>query len=281
MTTTAKKILLTGATDGLGLEAAKKLVQQGHTVLIHGRSAQKLKATKKLLEPLQTSEGQVQTCRADLSKLEEVDKMAKDVTEKHPQLDVLINNAGIFKVADASTEIGIDVRFVVNTIAPYLLTQKLLPLIPSSGRIVNLSSAAQSPVNINAMLTGQPMSDFDAYAQSKLGIIMWSNHMASTTLKNQDKSPLIVSLNPASMLGTKMVREGFGQQGRDVHVGVDIIIEAALGDSFANAHGQYFDNDSVQFAAPGGDARNTKKRAMLVDAIEDILERVLKTHSEL
>jgi NAD(P)-dependent dehydrogenase (short-subunit alcohol dehydrogenase family) len=270
----AKKILITGSTDGIGLETAKKLIQQGHTVLLHGRSSKKLAATFQQLKEFQQSNDQIETYRADLSKMEEVTNMAKKVTEKHSQIDVLINNAGVFKTPNTKTESGLDIRFVVNTIAPYLLTKQLLPIIPTTtGRIINLSSAAQAPVNFRAWSdVTKNYSDFDAYAQSKLAIIMWSNHLAAT-LK---ESPIIVSINPASMLGTKMVREAFGQPGKDVGIGVRILVQAALGDEFANASGKYYDNDNQRFAEPGSDALNPSKNAQLVEEMERILQQELE-----
>ena len=79
---------------------------------------------------------------ADLSRMADVEALAKAVAEKHAKLDVLINNAGIFKAPDPVTQDGLDVRFVFNTLAPYLLTRRLLPLLGVLGRVVNLSSAA-------------------------------------------------------------------------------------------------------------------------------------------
>ena len=69
---------------------------------------------------------------ADLSHLPDVATLAQAVTEKHTQLDVLINNAGVYKTAETRTQEGLDVRFAVNTLAPWLLTQRLLPLIGPS-----------------------------------------------------------------------------------------------------------------------------------------------------
>jgi NAD(P)-dependent dehydrogenase (short-subunit alcohol dehydrogenase family) len=273
----AKKILITGSTDGIGLETAKKLIQQGHTVLLHGRSSEKLSATYQQLKEFQQSDDQIETYRADLSKMEEVSNMAKQVTEKHSQIDVLINNAGVLKTPNTKTESGMDIRFVVNTIAPYLLTKQLLPIIPATtGRIINVSSAGQAPVNFRAWSdVTKNYSDFDAYSESKLAIIMWSNHLAAT-LK---ESPMIVSINPASLLGTKMVREGFGQPGKDVGIGVRILVQAALGDEFANASGKYYDNDNQRFAEPGSDALNPSKNAQLVEEMERILQRELEKSS--
>jgi NAD(P)-dependent dehydrogenase (short-subunit alcohol dehydrogenase family) len=70
---------------------------------------------------------EIETDLADLSDLDTVKTLAEKVTTKHDHLDVLINNAGIFKTHNTVTKDGFDVRFVVNTIAPYLLTKELLP----------------------------------------------------------------------------------------------------------------------------------------------------------
>ena len=128
-----KKILLTGATDGIGLVTARKLIAQGHYVLIHGRNATKLAAVEQELAAMNT--GEVESYVADLSGMADVLTMAQAVTEKHDQLDVLINNAGILKTPQTITADGLDIRFVVNTLAPYLLTQKLLLLLGNAGRV--------------------------------------------------------------------------------------------------------------------------------------------------
>lgn len=109
--------------------------------------------------------GSVESYVADLSRMADVETLAKTVAERYTQLDVLINNAGVFRVPDPITQNGLDVRFAVNTIAPYLLTQRMLPLLGSSGRVINLSSAAQSPVDPEALVGRVRLSDdFTAYA---------------------------------------------------------------------------------------------------------------------
>ncbi|MDF7826356.1 SDR family NAD(P)-dependent oxidoreductase [Pontiellaceae bacterium B12227] len=252
-----KKILITGSTDGIGLETARELVKQGHTVLVHGRSAAKVEAVSRELN----CEGYV----ADLSDLAEVEALAATIAEKHASLDVLINNAGVLKVPEPVLANGLDVRFVVNAVSPYLLTRKLLPMLGNSGRVVNLSSAAQSPVDLNALAGKRSLGDMPAYAQSKLAITMWSMDMA------QKPGPMIVAVNPGSLLGTKMVREGFGTAGNDINIGVDILCRAALSDEFADASGTYYDNDSKRFADPHPDALNPAIRKEVVRTIELLL----------
>ncbi|TPV97101.1 MAG: SDR family NAD(P)-dependent oxidoreductase [Myxococcales bacterium FL481] len=262
-----KTILLTGATDGIGLETARRLATEGHHLLLHGRSPAKLaRVIDEVSRP--ANAGPVESYVADLSCLPQVDAMATAVAEKHDRLDVLINNAGVFKVANPITPSGIDLRFMVNTIAPYLLTQRLLKLMNATARVVNLSSAAQSSVELPALAGRTRLPDFEAYAQSKLAITMWSRLFADEL---GERGPIVVAINPGSMLGTKMVKEGFGVTGANVGIGADILVRAALSDEFADASGEYFDNDARTFAQPHPDARDPNKNQALVTAIGEVL----------
>ena len=196
-----KTIFLTGATDGIGFETAKVLVGAGHTVLIHGRSNAKLTDTEKVLSRIDGA-GIIESYRADLSKITEVEALASAITRDHSSLDVIINNAGVFKTPVPVTGDGYDVRFMVNTISPYLLTKRLLPLLPGDGRVINLSSAAQSPVSLKALAGQTRLNDGQAYAQSKLALTMWSFQLARALT---DKGPTIIAVNPGSQLASKMV----------------------------------------------------------------------------
>ena len=240
-----KTILITGATDGIGLEAAKLLAASGHHVLLHGRNRAKL---EKAVEAVRGGEGRVEQYVADLSRMTEVESLADEVANAHDSLDVLINNAGVFRVTSSTTEDGLDVRFVVNTIAPFLLTRRLLPLL--AGEV--------------------QLSDNAAYAQSKLALTMWSRALALSVGKD---GPSVVAVNPGSMLGTKMVKEAYGVAGGDVGIGADILCRAALSDEFATASGKYFDNDTGRFAPPHPDALDASKSTDVVRAIEAILAK--------
>ena len=266
-----KTILITGSTDGIGLATARMLLEQGHHVLLHGRNPEKLAAAETSLSEISAG-GSIESYVADLSRMEDVESLAKAVSEKHDSLDVLINNAGIFRTSNAITQDGLDVRFVVNTLAPYLLTQRLLPLLDASGRVVNLSSAAQAQVEPDALNGSRMLSDeYAAYAQSKLAITMWSNHLARIL---GDNGPMVVAVNPGSLLASKMVKEGFGVAGNDINIGADILTRAALSDEFADASGKYFDNDAGKFAPPHPDALDAQKNAAVVDLVETVLAKL-------
>lgn len=256
-----KVILITGSTDGIGLLTAKTLAAQGHAILLHGRSEAKLDAA--------TAEvgGDCDRFVADLSNLAEVEELAANILAKHDHLDVLINNAGVYKTPQAQTPEGLDVRFVVNTFAPWLLTQRLLPIIPQDGRIVNLSSAAQAPVDVAAMVGKGALDAMGAYAQSKLAITIWSQELA----KSLPDGPAVIAVNPGSLLASKMVKEGFGVAGNDLSIGADILGRAALAPEFADASGKYFDNDSGRFDAPSPAAQNAQHAKDVIQGIEQVV----------
>ncbi len=264
-----KTILITGSTDGIGLETAKTLVSNGHHILLHGRNLNKLRRVEKSLSSLPKNR-LIKPYLADLSKLETVENLAGQITNQHTKLDVLINNAGVFKTPHPITKNGIDIRFIVNTIAPFLLTKRLLPLMNTSSRIINLSSAAQSSLNLKALQGEIQLTDMEAYAQSKLAIIMWSYYLAHLEKENM---PVIISVNPGSMLGSKMVKEGFGVTGGDIRIGAKILTSLALEDEFKTASGKYFDNDLGQFNSPHPDALNLEKCTKAVTIIQKLIDK--------
>tara|TARA_R110002096_G_scaffold14719_6_gene51822 strand:+ start:679 stop:1518 length:840 start_codon:yes stop_codon:yes gene_type:complete len=263
-----KTILITGSTDGIGFETAKALYAQGHRIVLHGRSATKLAATEAALRKL-SNDGQTEAYLADISSMTDVVALGEALVANDEKIDVVINNAGVFHSADTFTDDGLDMRFAVNTLAPCLLTQRLLPLLQTGARVVNLSSAAQSPVDLEALAGKVRIPDqFNAYAQSKLALTMWSATMARL---HQARGLIFVAVNPGSLLATKMVKEGFGRDGNDIRIGSDILVRAALGEEFADASGKYFDNDKGGFGPPHLDALDSAKTAQVVDTMSAVL----------
>ncbi|MEP2978232.1 MAG: SDR family NAD(P)-dependent oxidoreductase [Lentilitoribacter sp.] len=261
-----KTILITGSTDGIGLLTAKKLASAGHKILLHGRSATKLKSAS--IEVGHDCE----SYEADLSSISDIQKLADAVKSNHDKIDVLINNAGVFVIPNPITKDGYDGRIMVNTIAPYHLTKLLLPLMDEHARVVNLSSAAQSAVTSGAFSKDARLTDGDAYAQSKLALTMWSIELASSL---GDNAPAIIAVNPGSFLASKMVKDAYGVAGKDLNHGADILIRAALDEEFASASGKYFDNDSGRFANPHRDALVSSKNTQVVHAIENVINELI------
>lgn len=237
-----KTVLITGSTDGIGLLTARWLLEAGCEVILHGRSQAKLDAALTDL-----GSDRVSGCLADLSTLAGAKQLAADVLASGTLLDVLINNAGVLSAPQAQTTDGLDVRFAVNTLAPYILTKRLMNLLGPEGRVINVSSAAQSPVSLAALSDPPSLPDMAAYAQSKLALIQWTNALAR---QPKSQRPMLVSVNPGSLLGTKMVKEGFNMAGKDVGIGAQVLAELALTISPEDADGAYYDNDIGRFGTP-------------------------------
>ena len=258
----SKTIFITGSTDGIGLETAKKFLTMGHRVLLHGRNQDKL--------DLITNElgSSIKSYRADLSNMTEVKQLADNISKDFNSIDVLINNAGVFKSPNKVNSDGVDLRFAVNTLAPYLLAKKLLSNINPNGRIINLASAAQAPISLELVFSENNLNEMDSYAQSKLALIMWSKTLAEELKPN---GPVVISVNPGSLLGSKMVKEGFGIEGKDLNIGVNALVSLSLDEEHKQATGLYFDNDSGAYADPHEDALDNKKVQEVVDAINSHL----------
>ena len=146
--------------------------------------------------------------------------------------------------------------------------QCLLPVIPGNGRVINLSSAAQAPVQPHELNQAGSISDSTAYAKSKLAITMWTRFMAQ---QSTAASPIFVAVNPASMLGSKMVQDAYGVAGGDIQIGADILVKASISDEFATASGKYFDNDIGRFTSPHPHALDDDNCMALSEKIAEII----------
>jgi len=262
-----KTILITGSTDGIGKGTALKLAKDGHKLYMHGRNANKLAlAVQSVQEESQNDE--VHGFIADFSDLTAVQTMARQVKENIGELDVLINNAGVYKTPSDLNKDGLDMRITVNYLAPYLLTNELLPLLKKSEepRIVNLSSAAQSPV-IYPVLNGSARQAMgQTYAQSKLALTMWSFYLAKT-----EPHLSVIAVNPGSLLNTKMVKETFGNHWSPAEKGINIVYDLAVSDDYKGVTGKYFDNDKGAFAKAHQDAYDQGKINRLIEETDEIL----------
>ena len=238
-----KTILITGSTDGIGKLTALKLAQDGHAIYLHGRNAEKLENVISEIKTAADNEN-ITGFVADFSDLEAVKKMAQEVNQQLSKLDILINNAGVYKSRVAKTADGYDIRFAVNYLAPYLMTKTILPLIKKGDqpRIINLSSAAQAPVFLEALAGHQTIADMEGYSQSKLALAMWSIHLAE-----EHPDLTVIPVNPGSLLNTNMVQEGWGFHRSSADKGRDILYDLAVAEKFKNASGRYFDNDIGDF----------------------------------
>jgi len=271
----SKIILITGSTDGIGKLAAEKLASEGHHILVHGRNKEKVQNT--IIELKQkTSNQNIEGFTADLSDLASIDQMCSALKDSHTHLDILINNAGVFKSTMQKNADGFDLRFMVNYIAPYYLTKQLLPMLENrpDARIINLSSAAQASVSLEALKGHQSLDAQSTYAQSKLALTMWSFDLSA---KRKDLT--VIPVNPGSLLNTKMVMEAYGKFWSSAGKGANVLQQLATDPQYQNIAGKYFDNDLGDPMGKFGEAHADAYDDDLINALITTTDEILEAHS--
>jgi len=232
-------VLVTGATDGLGKRVARELATKGATVLLHGRSTERLQATREEVRERTGSE-KLRYYLADLSSLGEVRDLAERILTQHERLDVLVNNAGIISRERKESEEGYELTFAVNYLSHFLLTSLLMPLLRDSipARIVNVASAGQSPLDFSNLMLERGYDAMRAYTQSKLAQIMFTMELAGHL---QDTGVSVNALHPASLMDTKMVHSTFGYTMSTVEEGAKAVVRLAASPEVEGVTGRYFD----------------------------------------
>lgn len=165
-----RTIIITGASDGIGAEAARRLSSDGETIILVGRSEEKTRAIAREL--------QADFFTADFARLDEVRSLASELQARYPQIDVLANNAGgIFGEGERTVD-GFEKTFQVNHLAPFLLTGLLMDtLITSSASVINTSSIAArlyGDIDIEDLNNERNPSANRTYGNSKLANILFT-----------------------------------------------------------------------------------------------------------
>jgi len=262
-----KKILITGATDGLGKLVAKHLVAQGAVVLLHGRNPKKGKALVVELSKV----GEVEYYNADYSSLKEVKNMSEVILKDHDQIDILINNVGIGKgkiqVRELSQD-GIELRFEVNYLSHVLLTENLLPLLPeNTASIINVASIGQELIDFSNLMLEKGYEGFFAYKQSKTALIMYTIELAN---RLKSRGIKVNAIHPASLMNTKMVTEEWDYSLTTVEEGADAV-ESLL---FTPKTGEYFDRKQPSKAISQVYNQSARKKLMKItmELLKDFIQ---------
>jgi len=176
-----KVCLVTGATAGIGKVTAAALAAQGAEVFITGRNQVKLDETREWIKS-ETGNETIRVLLADFSDLDQVREMAETFKERTSQLDVLVNNAGAFFNSRRETPYGVEMTFLVNHLASFLLTNLLLETLQASApaRIVIVSSDGhrQGTMDFDDLGFERGYFGMKAYGRSKLANILFTYELA-------------------------------------------------------------------------------------------------------
>lgn len=176
-----KTVLVTGATDGIGKETARRLAERGARVFIAGRNAEKGAAAVRDIAT-NTGTDQAEFLQADLSVQADVRGLAKAVKQRTNRLDVLVNNAGVIMFRREETHDGIEMTFGLNHLNYFLLTHELFDLLKASApsRIVSVASIAhrRAILDFDDLQLSRGFGAWKAYSRSKLANIMFTYALA-------------------------------------------------------------------------------------------------------
>jgi NAD(P)-dependent dehydrogenase (short-subunit alcohol dehydrogenase family) len=176
-----KTVVVTGASSGIGLETSLGLAKLGARVVMVARDKKRGQDGVDYVVSKSGSKS-VDLMLADFSALKNVRKLAADIRKKYKKIDVLINNAGGVFGKRSLTADGFEWTFGVNHLAPFLLTNLLLPVLKKSGkaRVVTVASMAHimGRINFDDLMSEKKYADMTAYAQSKLSNILFASELA-------------------------------------------------------------------------------------------------------
>lgn len=255
-----KICMVTGATAGIGKIVATNLAVQGAEVIIVARNQQKAEETVKQIIAVTGNES-VRYLLADFSDLGQVRTLVKSFKEQYSRLDILVNNAGAFFNTRNPVPFGVEMTFLVNHLAPFLLTDLLLDSLHAAGsaRIVNVSSDAhtQGKINFDNLSFAKGYFGMKAYAQSKLANILFTYELAR---RLPDNTITVNALHPGHV-ATDIWKTNFsfigpalkwiiGVFGLTPEQGADNTIYLASSPEVEGITGKYFDKREAVNSSP-------------------------------
>lgn len=240
-------ILITGATDGIGLETAKQLARKGHELILHGRNIDKVQRACKTVKQV-VPDAKVQAVNADLADLAAIARLAQELSSRIPQIDVLVNNAGVYMTQRKLSGDGFEMTLAVNHLAHFLLTILLLSLLKTAPhpRVVTVSSMVHSGgrIEFDNMNGERHFDGYGAYANSKLANALFSRELAR-------REPWLSSnsLHPG-VIGTKLLHAAFSMPGASVVEGARTSVYLASSPEVEGISGKYFSNCAAVSSSP-------------------------------
>ncbi len=176
-----KVTMVTGANAGMGKEIACALAKMGATVVMVSRDLGRGEAARAEVQA-QSGNDAVELLLADLSSQQSIRHLVQEFTARHAQLHVLVNNVGVTLPRRSVTVDGLETVFATNHLAPFLLTNLLLPVLKASApaRVVTVSSGAHSmgKINFDDLQSEQSYREIRVYNQSKLASMLFSYELA-------------------------------------------------------------------------------------------------------
>jgi NAD(P)-dependent dehydrogenase (short-subunit alcohol dehydrogenase family) len=251
--------VITGATEGIGKQTAIELARKGFLVVVHGRSEARAREAADSISA-EAKGAKVDTAIADFTSLKQVREMAHAVVQKHPSIDVLLNNAGVYAKQRKLTEDGFEQTVGVNHFAHFVLTHLLLPALGAAeqGRVVTVASNVHTggEVDLDDLNLEKEWSGYDAYASSKLMNVLFSNELSRRLPKHGETARVTSNSLHPGVIATKLLHTGWGAGGASLEHGARTSVKVATDPALAKKTGAYFsDERETQCSARARDVK--------------------------
>lgn len=234
-----RTVLVTGSTSGIGLATARALGDAGASVVVHGRSDERVRRARAELDAAGVPvAGAFAADLADRAQTEALAEYADDLG-----IDALVNNAGVYLRERTETANGREMTWVVNHLHPTLLTVMLLDgLLDRGGRVVNVSAVVHGRARLNLddpEYVDTRYSHFHAYANSKLANLLMAREFARRD--GVASSTTFNAVHPG-VVSTKLLTEGMRVEGHDpASQAGEALAALALDPAFGGLTGRYFE----------------------------------------
>ncbi|MDB4941288.1 MAG: short-chain dehydrogenase [Labilithrix sp.] len=283
MSMQGKRVVITGASSGIGRTSTLALARQGADLSLVVRDRAKGEAVAAEVRALGVG-NDVRVFLADLASLVAVRRVGEELAAAHASVDVLLNNAGGVYSERITTVDGYETTMATNHLAPFLLTRQLLPAVKkaAAGRIVNVSSEAHRQGTIDfadLMSERKPYSGFRVYCASKLANILFTTELArqleGTTVTTNSLHPGVIASGFARNnqgiigFGAKLLAPFFSTPEKGSRTSVFL----ASDPSVSGISGRYFDASKPK--KPSREARDPAVARKLWKASEELVEKAL------
>jgi NAD(P)-dependent dehydrogenase (short-subunit alcohol dehydrogenase family) len=267
-----KVVVVTGATSGIGEVAADRLAQKGARIVFVARDRERGEAARKHFRAIAGHTDHT-VHYADLTRLADQKRVAKEIAESEPQIDVLINNAGAMFGSRQVTEDGLEKTFALNHMSYFTVTNILLDRLKATpgARIVSTASGAHvgNKLNFDDLQSEKSYSPFAVYGRSKLMNILFTRELA----KRLAGTGVTANCLHPGFVGTRFGDESGGLMSWVIKLGknfaltpeqgAETIIYLASSDDAAGKSGGYY--DKKQLTAPSRAAQSDADAKRLWD----------------
>ena len=238
-----KVYVVTGITSGLGKAIALALAKTGETVVLVARDADRgAQVVKDISFATQNPNLDLQLC--DLASLSSVRNLATIINNRYEKIDVLINNASVYKRDRETTIDGYETMFATNHLGPFLLTYLLMDKLLASGsaRIINITAPSTTQLNFDDLQSEKNFNPLTAFGASKMANLLFTYELAR---RMENRGTRVNAVNPG-LMRTSMAKEAPGPLrlirwlfSSSPNSAAEDIVKLATAQEFADTHGKF------------------------------------------